>query len=747
MNRNRYNFIPVLVAPQGNHENQEKIQKIKEKEHRFRMKFHPTKSIKALVILSLLTAAPGVSAQLVQPEFPSDDSTVVYPASYFAEYFPVSADDMLNRIPGIGLALRGGNSGRGLGSGEGEVLINGQRITGKNNEGRDQLNRISADQVEYIEIIRGTSEVLDVRSGGQVVNVVLVDSPSRSSTSVELRTDRKQDGTLDPGGSVSLSGQSEGLNYLFSFEAEPNYRNSRAREFSYDGAGNLIETRKEETTRDRTEFAASMNLGYTMERSVIQFNALAEDRTRSPQDRFRTINDLINNTSLIQTEVSDSDRTNWEIGGDYEYTFDNGAKYRFLFIVNDREFGYDRVRSNLENMLEKPNLFLAGTGRDRERIARSSYTWDLDLAQAIELGIEGAQTIRDSSLRMGLDIPGTPSADFGNLVPVSVDNSFSTVEEFRYEPFAVHNWQINGRMAVESSLLYETSTIEQSGDVHRERDFDFIKPKIDYRYDITPSIQLRAGIEKDVDQLSFSDFSASTDSSDEDKNTQAGNPEIVQEQSWRYELNLEFRLPDDAGVVNSQFWYRDVEDHIDKVDVSPSSVNLQSARGNIGDGYRYGLNLDVSAKLDRFSIQNALLTTGIRLRDSEFTDPFLRIKRRQRNNGRWSLNMGFRHDITSQQLTYGFNYGNNSNGSTGRKAYDIDDIEEQINQPYLSAYVEKVAFGNVTFRFESRNITENEFCRKRTRFKGRTVDGVVGEIEDYCNGNGMELALRVRTTF
>ena len=198
VNRNRYNFIPVLVAPQGNHENQEKIQKIKEKEHRFRMKFHPTKSIKALVILSLLTAAPGVSAQLVQPEFPSDDSTVVYPASYFAEYFPVSADDMLNRIPGIGLALRGGNSGRGLGSGEGEVLINGQRITGKNNEGRDQLNRISADQVEYIEIIRGTSEVLDVRSGGQVVNVVLVDSPSRSSTSVELRTDRKQDGTLDP---------------------------------------------------------------------------------------------------------------------------------------------------------------------------------------------------------------------------------------------------------------------------------------------------------------------------------------------------------------------------------------------------------------------------------------------------------------------------------------------------------------------------------------------------------------------
>ncbi|MDD9958492.1 MAG: TonB-dependent receptor plug domain-containing protein [Gammaproteobacteria bacterium] len=712
------------------------------------MTFRSSTSIRAIVTVILLFLPTQLAlAQLVEPEFPDDDSTVVYPASYFAEFFPVSANDMLNRIPGIGLALRGGRGGRGLGSGEGEILINGQRITGKNNEGRDQLNRISADQVEYIEIIRGTSEELDIRGGGQIVNVVLVDTPSRSSTSVELRTDRKQDGTLDPGGQVSLSGQSGDLNYLFSLEADPQYRHSEAREFSYDGDGNLIETREESSTRDQTEFAASMNLGYSFERSVVQFNALIEDRISNPQDRFRLIKDIPDNESTIQTEVSDSDRTNWEIGGDYEYEFLNGDKYRFLFIVNDREFGYDRTRFNLNNNMEEANLFLAGTGRDRERIFRTSYTRDLDIAQGIELGVEGAQTIRDSTLRMGLDIPGTPSADFGNLVPVSIDNSYSTVEEIRYEPFAVHNWQINDRMSLESSVIYETSTIEQSGDVSRERDFDFIKPKIDYRYDITPYLQLRAGIEKDVDQLSFSDFSASTDNSDEDKNTQAGNPEIVQEQSWRYELNLEFRLPNDAGVVNSQFWYRDVEDHIDKVDVSPSSDNLQSARGNIGDGHRYGLNLDISTKLDRLRIPNALLTTGIRLRDSEFTDPFLGIKRRQRNNGRWSLNMGFRHDITSQQLTYGINYGNNSNGSTGRKGYDIDDIEEQINSPFLSAYVEKVAFGNITFRFESRNMTENEYCRKRTRYQGRTVDGIIREIEDYCNGNGMELALRVRTTF
>lgn len=710
--------------------------------NRYKLSHFPT-----LACVVLLLTSPSVTAQFIEPENPTDDSTIVYPASYFADFVPVSANDMLNRIPGISLALRGSGGGRGLGSGRGEVLINGQRITGKNNEGRDQLNRISADQVDYIEIIRGTSEELDVRGGGQVVNVVLLDTPSRSSTSVELRTDRKQDGTLDPGGQVSLSGQSGDLNYLFSLEADPGYRHSIAREYSVDGAGTLIETRDETSTRDETEFTTSMNLGYSFDRSMVQFNALYEYRDDTPTDRERTIRDLVDNEINLQTEDNISTRNNWEIGGDYEYNFLNGAKYRFLFIVNDREFAYHRTRYDIIDEQEEPNLFLAGTGRDRERIFRSSYTMDLDIAQAIEVGIEGAQTIRDSTLRMGLDIPGTPSPDFSNLVPVDISNSSSTVEEIRYEPFAVHNWQINDRMALESSLIFEGSTIKQSGDVSRSRDFEFIKPKIDYRFDITPSLQLRAGVEKDVDQLSFSDFSATIDSSDEDKNTQAGNPGIRQEQSWRYELNLEYRLPADAGVVNSQFWYRDVEDHIDLIDVSPSLDVPLSARGNIGDGFRYGLNLDVSTKLDRFRIPNALLTTGIRLRDSEYVDPFLGIKRRQRNNGRWALNMGFRHDITSQRLTYGIDYSNNSNGSTGRKSFDVDDIEERIEEPFLSAYIEKTAFGNITFRFESRNITENRFCRKRTRFLGPTSGGIIEEVEDYCNGNGMELALRVRTTF
>ncbi|MAS60500.1 MAG: hypothetical protein CMQ07_05265 [Gammaproteobacteria bacterium] len=700
---------------------------------------------------SLLTAAVAwslaVSAEIPSTDLVEKDSTVVYPAEYFDQFYPVSANDMLSRIPGIELALRGSSSGRGLGSGAGEVLINGQRITGKNNGGRRQLARISADQVEHIEIIRGTSEELDVRGSGQIVNVVLLDTPSRSSTTVQLRSDVIQDGTFDPGGQLSHAGQTGNLNYLFNVGADPRYRAWESEEFSFSPNGDLTEVRRESRTRDETQLQTSMNLGYSFQRSVVQFNALVETVGDVPDERYRTITQMADNSSRVETESNANQRNNWEVGGDFEHDFRNAGTFRFLFIVNDRDSVNQRNRFQLLNDVSTQDLFIENAGRDRERIARTSYTLSLSGSQGLELGVEGAQTIRDSNLVLARDTDGERNPAFGNLVPVSIPNGNSTVQEMRTEPFANHNWQLNPKMSLESSIVIETSTIEQSGDVSNSRDFQFVRPRIDYRYDITSSLQLRAGVRKDVEQLSFSDFSASVDGGDEDRDTIAGNPDIRQEQSWRYELNLEMRLPNELGVVNSQFWYRDVEDHIDRIDVSSSEDKLESARGNIGDGKRYGLNLDVSTKLDPLGLNNALLTTGVRLRDSEFMDPFLGIKRRQRGNGRWQANVGFRHDVSSRGLTYGFNYSNKSNGSTGRQAIDIDDIEEFIEAPRLSAYVEKRAFGNLMFRLESNNMTNAEWCRKRTRFVGATAGGVVEENEDYCNGGGMELALQVRTTF
>ena len=96
--------------------------------------------------IALLAFSAALGAQTPS----STDNTLTYPAAYFAEFGSVSVNDMLNRIPGIDLAL-GGNqvpsvnnaNDRGLGA-EGQIMVNGKRLAGKANETRAQLDRIAA---------------------------------------------------------------------------------------------------------------------------------------------------------------------------------------------------------------------------------------------------------------------------------------------------------------------------------------------------------------------------------------------------------------------------------------------------------------------------------------------------------------------------------------------------------------------------------------------------------------------------
>mgnify|MGYP006085748447 FL=1 len=701
-------------------------------------------------ILSLAIASSAAATAQQGTEAIIEGSTIIYDADFFAEFSPVNVNDMMDRIPGISLAMnnRGGGNRRGLGAGENEILINGQRQTGKSNEGRDQLSRLSADQVDYIEIIRGTSEEMDIRSGGQVVNIVLLDSRSRSSITAEANMDRYHDGTFDPGAKLSWTGQSGSLNYLFHLEGEPRYQNRLSKEFSRDPAGNLLETRFEDSTREQTDYETSFNLGYQFDNSLVQLNGLYGGDC-APEDKERLINNFSDTGIVSQLEREDIDRCreNWEIGGDYEYEFRNGGKYRFLFIVNDGQWLQERDRFEVFDDREEKDLFLYNNGRDQERIFRTSYTFDPIPNHGLEFGIERAQTLRDGNLRLGLDLGGTPSPEHGFLTAVTVDNSNSTVEEVRYENFLVHNWQINDKSSLESSLIYETSTITQTGDVYNERDFDFVRPKLDYRYNINQSMQLRATAEKLVSQLSFSDFMASSDSDDDDQNTQAGNPQIVQEQHWEYSLNLEYRLPNSIGVLNSEIYYRDYEDVIDRVDVSTGPDDLRSARGNIGGAYRYGMNLDASSRLGYIGLPSALLSLGFSVQDSEVTDPFLNIKRRMRYNSRWFGRANFRHDITRWDMSYGFSYFNSDNDSNARQQIDINDIERDIRDYGLMLFVEKKAFNGITFRLDVRNANDPLRCRERTRFLGATIGGIVEEIENYCSQDGPVYALKVRHTF
>ena len=712
-----------------------------------------------LVSLTLLfLAVQSVSAQ----DNVGDDSTVVYPASYFAEFNPVTAQDMLDRIPGVGSATGGGgnfggsrqgggNGGRGLGSGSGgsQVIINGKRTAGKNNQTSGQMDRITADQVDYIEIIRGTSGELDVRGSSQVVNVVLFEELVSNSLSFEANVDRYLDHNTAPGGSLAYSGQNGGLNYVLSATAEPRYDHRVSKETSVLGDFSLNDEVREERIREQDSYDLSINLDYEIGlKSSARLNALYSQND-NPTDVLRYTTDfrVSPSATAIEREEIPGNRDNWEIGGDYEYVTDSGSRFKFLFISNRNDGASTRERFDvLVDGSASKNLFLDLASTTTERIVRASFTTAFLEDQDIEFGAERAQTTLDSSLALGLpDSTGTPSADFGGLVPQNVSNANSTVEEIRLEPFIIHNWNINSRTSLESTLLYELSEISQSGDVNRKRDFDFIKPKVDLRYNVTPQLQLRGSIEKVVQQLRFSDFVAVNDSQDNDSLTLSGNENLRQEWFWKYDINAEYRLPNDIGVVDANIFYHRHTDVISRIDVSPSEDDLQSANGNIGEGDMYGITLNASIRMRMFNMPNLLVTSRLNVRDSNITDPFLGIERRFSRFGRGRLNLGFRHDVPKWNMNYGLEWSNRFDSN--EKIYDIDDIADYIGQPNTTAFVQFVDSRGITYRFDARNATSNLQCRERQRYIGRINTGILEEIEDQCATSGRVVSLKINGTF
>ena len=699
-----------------------------------------------------------------------EESTVVYPATYFADFNPVTAQDMLDRIPGVGSPTGGftgvprgvssagafdGNpssGGRGFGSGESggnEILINGKRTAGKNNQTGGQLERITADQVDYIEIIRGTSGDLDVRGSGQVINVVLFGELARTSISYEVNMNRYRDHETTPGASVSLSGQAGGLSYVLNASAAERHDNSVSKENSILGDFSPNDLVREDRITDSTNYAFSSNLNYVFNsNSSMRFNALYSDND-SLRDVTRRTTDLrvTPNTFTLEREEIPSTRENWEIGGDYEYIMSSGARFKILFISNEIDQSLTRQRFQImTDGSEAKDLFLDTASVTRERIVRSSYTFDIFEGQDIEFGAERAQTILDSNLALGVaSTIGTPSAAVGGLVPQAVSNANSTVEEIRYEPFVIHNWIISPRMSLESTLLYETSEIRQSGDSSNKRDFDFIKPKIDFRYDVTPQLQLSASIEKVVNQLSFADFVAANDEEDEDSNTQAGNVNLRQEWLWKYDLNAQYRFPNDIGVVDANLFYHQHHDVIERIDVSTSEDMLASANGNIGDGDMWGIRLNASIRMRMIDMPNLQLTASLIVEDSRITDPFLGTDRRFQFHMRGSNSFGFRHDILRWRMNWGGFWSNRHDGNN--KRFDIDDIELAAGDPYPTMFVEYVSTRGTTYRFDASRLFNGLGCRERQRFVGRISSGILEEIEDRCSGSGRTLTFKVNGRF
>ncbi|MDO9249379.1 MAG: Plug domain-containing protein, partial [Phenylobacterium sp.] len=125
-------------------------------------------------LLALACAAPALAQAPASTPAPrgetAPDAGASFPAAFFAQYNPVTAADMVARVPGF--ELRDGDDRRGFAATAGNLLVNGERPSSKAAPS-DLLKRIPAASVLRIELLSGSNSTIDIRGQSQVVNVVV----------------------------------------------------------------------------------------------------------------------------------------------------------------------------------------------------------------------------------------------------------------------------------------------------------------------------------------------------------------------------------------------------------------------------------------------------------------------------------------------------------------------------------------------------------------------------------------------
>src|SRR5688500_1538745 len=167
-----------------------------------------------------------------------------YTAADFARFAPRTALDMLNQVPGF--VIQQADERRGLGQAATNVLINGERYSGKSNDVITELTRISAANVVRIDIVDGAT--LNVPGlSGQVANIIVKAGAKKLAGTWRWRPQIRAKRTLPrvTSGQISLNGSSGRFDYSFGLSNDSFVNGNAGPEVVTNAQGQVIDLRDE----------------------------------------------------------------------------------------------------------------------------------------------------------------------------------------------------------------------------------------------------------------------------------------------------------------------------------------------------------------------------------------------------------------------------------------------------------------------------------------------------------------------
>ena len=593
--------------------------------------------------------------------FSQENNKIVYDQIYFQKFNITNAADAIKRIPGVenlssgnssaNYEPGGNNKKRGFGSSGTQILINGERQSSKSNNIIKTLERINAESLIKIEVIRGSEAGLDVRSDGVIINIIVDGSSSKGSGTWSSALGFLTSGYSNWRGTGSWATKIKKTDVVLGLERIGDLNSRKYNEFTVDKTQSLLYYRLSETIEYQTGNRISLDLNSKINnKNTLRINALVwfDGKENAPQIQEYFLPADVKNEAFYEKIDWDRKENNdgWEFGGDWEHQFNkaNSFKLRAVFTKENED---QEDLSFLNDMINLYNNIVETNDRsESERIIRLSFNKQRSKGGYLEYGFESAYNELDRTFNLIYFDSNSNQTDSGLL------NTSGTVEEDRYEAFLSYNFPFTKKFRTELALNYEWSEISQSGDVNLSRVFKYWKPRIDIKWDYKKNRQIRLSIERSVGQINFDDFISSYDQFEETIRT--GNPDLKPETAWELKLEHEWRLPNDGGVVTLKGLASEIDGPVDRL-----PIDGFAGIGNLGSGERTQARIDGSIRINKLLEGGVFRFMGY-LQSTEVLDPVTNIKRDFSWLKRWETMIGIRQDIPGGKYSWGITYRSQS---------------------------------------------------------------------------------------
>lgn len=573
-----------------------------------------------------LAQSPGVPGELVRTYLPAE----------LARFAPRTAFDMLQLVPGFVIADT--ESRRGLGSASENILINGRAIPGKSNDAAEALRRISASEVARIEIrTSGSGESGGV--GRQIANVI-VEKARRTSGQFAWRPSARLHGG-DPAtlnGDASLSSASGPFEFSVGLRNDALSTGASGPSRILSPAGELLDLRDERyfERSDRPRFSGDLRfdgsgtfvaqLRGSYQRYIYRF--------RERSDRSGV--ELVDRTRFLTQREKDR---RYEIGGDLSLGVGPGRLKLIALHAAESSPIDTRISTVFSDGSDAlGNRFLRNAD-ERETVFRSEYRW--------ASGANDWQVSAERSLNR-LDNVSTlfelqPDGSFEEML---FPGGSGEVRELRHEAAVTLARRISPSLELRASAGGEISRLGLVDAEDGERTFTRPKGYVSLAWQGGPRLRATAKIERRVGQISFFDFLASRNLSEDREN--AANPELVPPQSWDIQAELSRDL-EAFGSTTLRVYGQRIEDLVGQVPIGATS----EAPGNLDTAYLYGVDWKTSLLLDRLGLTGVRLDSRLQFQGSAVDDPVTGRSRRISNNLLRLIDVSIRHDIAGTSWAWG----------------------------------------------------------------------------------------------